>query len=48
MDRITQGGAWRRNPGLEDGTPLAFISLAERSSSPTGADSGRPPKPMML
>ena len=24
MDRITQGSAWRRNPGLEDGTPLAF------------------------
>ena len=35
MDRITQGGAWRRNPGLEDGTPLAFISLAERCGSVT-------------
>ena len=38
MDRITQGSAWRRNPGLEDGTPLAFISLAERRGSVT-----RPP-----
>jgi len=32
MDRITQGSALRRNPGLEDGTPLAFISLAERKN----------------
>jgi hypothetical protein len=31
-DCVTQGSAWWRNPGLRDGTPLAFTNFAERQS----------------